>query len=164
MIFFEDFIKSVMAKEVELKEKEVFRLNLRKTIVWLGTGVPLVLIGGLQIYLGIIEKGSPMMYLVSGLFILMGLYNFKMAFGYKITVKTKEKILFQNGVEIKLDELERCELKKIVPPGGKKMEACMDIVTKEKKQFIIPLMMRNRLRFVAVIKKIAQDKFEIIGE
>ena len=45
--------------------------------------------------------------------------------------------------------------------SGKKIEPCLDIITKDKVEMIIPLIMNKKAEFVTVIKKINQDKFTI---
>jgi hypothetical protein len=49
-------------------------------------------------------------------------------------------------------------------PGTKRLEACVSIITEDKKNYIIPLIMQNKLEFACVIKKILGSKFTVIKE
>ena len=51
MFFYDDFIKKVEKAKVDYKPLKKYTLEGKKMIVWLGTGIPLVLIGVLQGYM-----------------------------------------------------------------------------------------------------------------
>jgi hypothetical protein len=164
MLFYDDFIKKIRDVKIQLKDKYSYGLNIRKKIVWLGTGIPITLIGGFQMWMLKNNGGSSTGYLFSLLMILFGIYNIKMAFSYRITIDTVTKKLKNKQIEIDLDKVKLVELRKMVAPKSKKLEACLDIITHDKKQIILPLIMNNKVEFVAVIKEITGDKFEIIKD
>ena len=67
--------------------------------------------------------------------------------------------MFFINVTLNLDEIESCTLKE--GRVGKNLEPLLDIITLDKKQYIIPLYMNNKLKFVYCIKSILKDKFII---
>ncbi len=164
MLFYDDFIKKLNNTTVTLKNKYSYGLNFTKIIVWLGTGIPIALIGGFQLWVLKNNGGNPIGYILASLMILFGLYNIKMAFSYRIHVDTVSKKLINKQFTIELDKVKLIELRKMVAPKSKKLEACLDIITHDKKQIILPLIMNNKLEFTAIIKEITADKFVIIKD
>ena len=77
---------------------------------------------------------------------------------------TGNKKLINKQFTIELDKVKLIELRKMVAPKSKKMEACLDIITHDKKQIILPLIMNNKLEFTSVIREIVADKFVIIED
>ncbi len=162
MLFYDDFIKKLGEKKVDLKEKYSFGLNYQKKIVWLGTGIPISLIGVFQLWVLKNNEGSPIGYVLALLMFIFGIYNIKMAFSYKLYIEGKK--LVNRQVQIELEKVKLVELRKMVAPKSKRLEACLDIITHDKKQIILPLIMNNKLEFTAVIRDIVGDKFVIIKE
>ena len=164
MLFYDDFIKKLNNTTVTLKNKYSYGLNFTKKIVWLGTGIPISLIGGFQLWVLKTNNGNPIGYVIAILMLLFGIYNIKMAFSYKINIDTQNKKLINKQFIIELDKVKLVELRKMVAPKSKKLEACLDVITHDKKQIIIPLIMNNKLEFTAVIRDITKDKFVIIKD
>jgi hypothetical protein len=52
----------------------------------------------------------------------------------------------------------------MVIPNTKKIEACLDIITTEKKQYIIPLVMNKKIEFCAILRELEREKFKIIKD
>ncbi|RUA08086.1 MAG: hypothetical protein DSY38_02110 [Fusobacteria bacterium] len=164
MLFYDDFIKKLNDTTITLKNKYSYGLNFTKKIVWLGTGIPISLIGGFQLWVLKTNNGNPIGYVIALLMLLFGIYNIKMAFSYKINIDAENKKLINKQFTIELDKVKLVELRKMVAPKSKKLEACLDVITHDKKQIIIPLIMNNKLEFTAVIKEITKDKFVIIKD
>jgi hypothetical protein len=164
MLFYDDFIKKLNDTTVTLKNKYSYGLNFTKIIVWLGTGIPITSIGGFQLWVLKNNGGNPIGYILALLMVLFGVYNIKMAFSYRIHIDAESKKLINKQFTIELDKVKLIELRKMVAPKSKKLEACLDIITHDKKQIILPLIMNNKLEFTAVIKEITADKFVIIKD
>lgn len=164
MLFYDDFIKKLNNTNLVLKDKYKYGLNFTKKIVWLGTGIPVTLIGGFQLWVLKNNGGNPIGYILSLLMVLFGLYNLKMSCAYKIEIDVVNKKLINKQFTIELDKVKLIELRKMVAPKSKKMEACLDIITHDKKQIILPLIMNNKLEFTSVIREIVADKFVIIED
>lgn len=164
MLFYDDFIKKLNNTNLVLKDKYKYGLNFTKKIVWLGTGIPVTLIGGFQLWVLKNNGGNPIGYILSLLMVLFGLYNLKMSCAYKIEIDVVNKKLINKQFTIELDKVKLIELRKMVAPKSKKMEACLDIITHDKKQIILPLIMNNKLEFTSVIREIVGDKFVIIED
>ena len=90
MIFFDDFIKKVEKKDLPLNGKYSFGLEIKKIIVWLGTGVPLMLLGLIKGLLVIPRDENRISYLGIVLFIL-GIGHLWLAFSYRISVDFQKK-------------------------------------------------------------------------
>jgi hypothetical protein len=164
MLFYDDFIKKLNTTTVTLKEKYNYGLNFMKRLVWLGTGLPITLIGGFQLWVLKTNGGNPVGYILALLMVLFGVYNIKMAFTYKMHIDTVSKKLINKQFTIELDKVKLVELRKMVAPKSKKLEACLDIITHDKKQIILPLIMNNKLEFTAIIKELTADKFVVIKD
>ena len=160
MIFFEDFIKKLSETEFVLKKNEKFSIEIKKMVSVMGVGIALTIIAIYQGYLAYLKVGNVA---VRGIFALVLLFlafkQIKVVFGYKLSVDTEEKLLNFNKTVIKLDEIESCTLEE--RKVGKRLEAVMNIITKEKKQFIIPFYMSKKLRFAFVLKELLGSKFKV---
>jgi hypothetical protein len=164
MIFFHDFIKKVETKDFPLEGKYSFGLELKKIIVWMGTGVPLVLMGAYQMALSY-TKGMKVGYAIFGtILFILGVVHFWLAFSYKISIDFENNILKNKKINVSLDEIEKCVMSKIVTPGGKKLQTCIEIITNDKRKIIIPLIMGKKVKFAALLRKRYQGKFEIIKD
>ncbi|WP_319202841.1 hypothetical protein [uncultured Ilyobacter sp.] len=164
MIFFDDFIKKVEKKDLPLDGKYSFGLEIKKIVVWLGTGIPLMLLGAYQFALGY-TQGMKIGYIIFGVVLfILGLGHLWLAFSYKISVDFQKNSLKNKKVDIVLDEIENCTMSKMVAPGGKKLQTCVEIITKDKVKVIIPLIMRNKINFAALLRKKLGNKFEIIRD
>ena len=87
-----------------------------------------------------------------------------MSFAYKIEIDVTNQKLINKQFIIELDKVKLIELRKMVAPKSKKLEACLDIITHDKKQIILPLIMNKKLEFTSVIKEIVSDKFVVIKD
>ncbi len=164
MLFFDDFAKKVETKDFPLEGKYSFGLELKKIIVWLGTGIPLMLLGAYQVALGYTE-GMKIGYIILGVVLfILGLVHIWLAFSYRISINFKNNILKNKKVVISLDEVENCVMSKMIAPGGKKLQTCVEIITSDKRRIVIPLIMGKKVQFAALLRKRFQDKFEIIRD
>lgn len=163
MLFFDDFIKKVEKKEVVLSGKYSFGLEFKKKLTWLATGIPLILMGLFQGYTGYQMEKIP--YYIFALVLLgLGAYHFKMAFSYKIVIDFDKGTLKNDKLDLKLDEIDTATLKRMVAPGSKRLQACIDVITVDRKEIIVPLIMTNKVEFTAVIRKQLREKFKIIKD
>ncbi len=164
MFFYDDLVKKIENKKIKLKNSYSYGLNFRRKAIWLLTGIPLLLMGIFEIYLyfNLEEGGSNGLLFLAAFVTFLGFYNIKMAYDYNLKVDFEKGHLKNKNVDIRLEDVEEVELSRIVPPGSKKLEACISIITKDKKQIIIPLIMKNRVEFAAVLKEYFNEKFKII--
>ena len=158
MIFYEEFVKKVESAKYELKDIEKFSNEAKKLIVGLGIGIPLILIALFQMYLGKIDES--MVQVGFGLiFLYIGFKQLKGTFSYKITIDMKNKKMLFMKTDIDLNEVEICTMKE--GRVGKNLETILDIITIDKRQYIIPLYMNKKIKFVYCLKTILKDKFLI---
>ena len=160
MLFYEDFIKSINSKNnVEMKKIEKFSLEIKRIISGAGIGIPLVLAGLFQGYMATIEKVKVIPGVFAIVFLFLGLKQLKTTFSYKIIVDTEKKILNGEKIILSLADIESCTLeeRKI----GKNLQVVLDIITLDRKQIIIPLYMKNKERFVLVMRLLLNEKFFI---
>ncbi|MGL5050541.1 MAG: hypothetical protein ACRC6A_00745 [Fusobacteriaceae bacterium] len=163
MIFYDEFIKKINADGIKnYKNVEKFGLEISRVIMWMGTGVPILLIAFYQIYIGYI-LGYKIVNLGFGiLFLLIGIKHLKNIFTYSIKIDRENKILYYEKVKIDLSELDSCTLSEGSLGKKGKFQIMLDIVTKEKKQYIIPIMMTRKFDFVKIIKELSGSNFKII--
>lgn len=158
MIFYEEFVKKVESAKYELKDTEKFSNEAKKLIVGLGIGIPLILIALFQMYLGKIDES--MVQVGFGLiFLYIGFKQLKGTFSYKVTIDIKNKKMLFMKTDIDLNEVETCTMKE--GRVGKNLETILDIITIDKRQYIIPLYMNKKIKFVYCLKTILRDKFLI---
>lgn len=163
MVFFEDFIKKVEKKESEYKEcSGVYKygVELLKKAIFLGTGIPLILVGIFQAYEGYIKNFSMVYFVMAIVFIYLGSKNLKIVLGYKIILDLNEKKLIGKNLDLTFDEIESCILKEAIV--GKSYQPVIALLTKDKKEIIIPLIMNRKVEFVSVLKSVFKEKFKII--
>lgn len=163
MLFYDDFIKKIKeSSECKFSDLEKFGLELRRKIIWLGTAVPLMLIGIYFAYVGYLHDFRVINMLFAIIFFYIAFTHIKKIVQYKIIIDNQNNILTYDNVNIKFSEVEICTLKE--GTIGKKGEyhILLDIITYDKKQYIIPLMMNHKLNFVKNIKMKLESKFKII--
>lgn len=158
MIFYDDFLKKLESTNYNLQDVEKFSAEGKKLVVGLGVGIPLLLIALFQIYMAKFDE-SIVRIGFGGIFLYIGFKQLKTVFSYKIKIDIKNRKMFFINVTLNLDEIESCTLKE--GRVGKNLEPLLDIITLDKKQYIIPLYMNNKLKFVYCIKSILKDKFII---
>lgn len=164
MLFFDEFVKKIEKKDIALVGKHTFGLELKKKIVWLGTGIPLILLGLFQAYTGY-AMGMRTAYFIFAVVLLgLGIYHFKMAFSYKVVVDFDSGTLKNQKLNLKLDEIDTATLKRMVAPGSKKLQACIDVITTDRREIIIPLVMGKKVDFAALMRKQLQEKFSVVRD
>lgn len=158
MVFYEDFLKKIKEANFNINRIEIFYPEIKKLVIGFGVGLPLILMGIFQAYMSKVD-GSYIHIIFGLIFIFMGLRQLKTTLSYKIKIDTENKKINFMKVEIDLSEIESCTLKE--GRVGKRLETILDLITKDKKQFIIPLYMNKKVRFVYVLKQLLGEKFII---
>lgn len=158
MVFYEEFIKKVNEASFELQELETFSPEAKKMISGLGVGIPLILVSLFQLYMAKLDGG--IVRIGFGLiFLYIGFKQLKTTLSYKVKVDTKNKKLTVTTMELDLTQVESCTLRE--GKVGKNLESLIDIITIDKRQFIIPLYMNKKIRFVYSLKYLLGEKFII---
>ncbi|MBZ4682661.1 MAG: hypothetical protein PWP46_339 [Fusobacteriaceae bacterium] len=164
MFFYEDLVKAIGKKEIKL-EKDIYKfsLNLRTKIIKLGTGLPLILIG-LYYMSEIINKKISFAGILGALIFYTGILVVQEVFTFKLIIDIKNDEIITKTFKFNISSIDSIELKKMVIPNTKKIEACLDIITTEKKQYIIPLVMNKKIEFCAILRELEREKFKIIKD
>ncbi len=164
MVFYEDFIKKIKEnKEIKLEEKYLFGANINKLLSNFGIGIPMILLGLYSTYEGT-RNGFNLRVLIGIGILAYGILVLYNILSFRFVIDTKDMKLRDKKIEIDFGNIALCELSKMAAPGGKRLEACLSFYTNDKKEIILPLNMKNKLKFVLVIKEVLKDKFEIIEE
>lgn len=164
MFFFDDLVKKIEKKEIKEKKNRKYRVEIRRMIMFLGTGIPLLLIGAFQGYIGYIGVEGKKNFIQIGIglvFIFLGFKNLKTMFDFKITLDEINGKIYGQGLDLKFDDIEICELKEGIAGKGR-IQTILRIITKDKKEIIIPLMMNKKIEFAAVFKKNLGKRFIVI--
>lgn len=164
MIFFDDFVKKIEKREVALVGRHSFSLELKKKVVWLATGIPLLLMGIFQAYTGYAMGMKAAYFIFAVILAGLGAYHFKMAFSYRVVVDFGAGTLKNDKLNLKLEDIESAVLKRMVAPGSKKLQACIDVITVDRKEIIIPLIMTKKVEFTALLKNYLGHKFSVIKD
>ncbi|MDU1911483.1 hypothetical protein [Fusobacterium sp.] len=160
MLFYEDFIKSINSKSnIEMKKIEKFSVEAKKIVSGAGIGIPLILAGFFQGYLAVNENVKVMPGVFALVFLFLGIKQLRTTFSYKVIIDTEKKILIGEKLVLSLADIDSCTLeeKKI----GKNLQVVLDIITVDRKQIIIPLYMKNKERFVLIMRLLLDTKFFI---
>lgn len=162
MVFYEDFLKKIKnAPEKKYRDVEKFSLEMKRMIMFMGTGIPILLVAIYQLYIGI-YGGVKIINLAFGLiFIYVAYKQFKIVLNYKLIIDQKNRKIFYDKIEIDMDKITSCTLKEITMGKRAEIQPAVDIVTEGGEQYIIPLMMSRKLDFVLAIKQSMGAKFQI---
>lgn len=163
MVFYEDFLKKISENDDTIyKDKEHFSLELKKKIVFLGSGIPLLLIGIYYGYVWYFNRNSIINIILSLLILYMGIRTMKKIKNYDLVIDNVDKKMIHNKVNIDFKEVKECTIKEGAIGGkGKNYAVFLEIITNEKQQYIIPLIMNRKEIFVRNVRKILGDKFKI---
>lgn len=162
MFFYDDFIKKIEKTKVQYKPVKKYTLEGKKVIVWLGTGIPLALIGGLQGYIGYTKKFSIAYIAIATILLFLGIKHLKNIFNYKIVLDCVDKRILGQGLDLPFDEIETCTLKEAVVGKGNRLQVIVRIVTTDKREIIIPLIMGNKVDFICTLRDELKGRFSII--
>ncbi|MGL4981184.1 MAG: hypothetical protein ACRC40_04600 [Fusobacteriaceae bacterium] len=162
MVFYEDFIKKIGKSSLDnLNSRKKFFLELKRVIMWLGTGVPILLISLYQFYIGTIDEIKYTNLIFGALFLYVALKHLRTVAGYSVELDLVGNILKYEKVEIDLNKIETCTLKELQIGKKAEIQVVIDIITEDKNQYIIPLMMGKKMEFVLMLKKSLNGKFKI---
>ncbi|NME35245.1 hypothetical protein [Fusobacterium sp. FSA-380-WT-3A] len=160
MLFYEEFIKNIKT-DLKVQGKEKFSLELKRTAMWLGTGIPFLIAGLLQIYIYLSSKDIKDI-VVGVIFLFLSFKHIKLFLSYGIVLDFDKDILKSKDVELKFKDVESCELREEVVGKRGKVQPVLDIITFDRRKIIIPLMMTKQVRFVSLVASRLKTKFVII--
>lgn len=160
MLFYEEFVKNIKYN-LEIQGKEKFSLELKRTAMWLGTGIPFLIAGLLQIYIYSSSKDIKDI-IVGIIFLFLSFKHIKLFLSYGIIIDFDNDILKSKDLELEFQDIESCELREEVVGKRGKVQPVLDIITFDRRKIIIPLMMTKQLRFVSLIASRLKTKFVII--
>lgn len=163
MLFYDEFIKKINENtSTTYKDIEKYSLELKRKIMWLGTGIPILLIGIYQVYAGIQNNNNVINIIFGLIFFYIAFKHIKTVVNYKIQIDNKNKILIYENIILNFSEIKSCVLREgtIGKKGG--YQIILDIITTEDKQYLLPLMMGKKINFVKNIKYNLEEKFKII--
>ncbi|MGL4252462.1 MAG: hypothetical protein ACRCU6_03400 [Fusobacteriaceae bacterium] len=162
MVFYEDFIKKIGKSSLDnLKEKDKFFLELKRIIMWMGTGIPILLISLYQFYVGTLNGVKVTNLIFGAIFLYVALKHIRTVVGYSVELNLSSQILKYEKTEVDLSQVESCTLKELQIGKKSEIQVVIDIITQDKKQYIIPLMMGRKMEFVLMLKKLLGEKFKI---
>ncbi|MGL4642048.1 MAG: hypothetical protein ACRCVB_03105 [Cetobacterium sp.] len=162
MFFYDDFIKKIAKTKIEYKAMRKYSLEAKKLVMWLGTGLPLILIGLLQGYIGYTKDFSIPYLAIAGLLLFLGLKHLKNIFSYKIVLDCEKKKVLGQGLDLAFEDIESCTLKEGVVGKASRLQVIIRIVTKDKREIIVPLIMGNKIDFICALRDELGEKFSII--
>lgn len=159
MLFYEDLVKKIEIEKIEnIKKIEKFGLNNAKNLVGYGIAIPLILIGLFQVYSYTIYHKWYLL-VIGIIFFALGLKQAKTVFTYSIKVDTESKNIKFKNLNLNFDNVESGTLKEM--KLGKRVLPVIDMITKDRKQVIIPLYMNKQERFILLVKEILAGRFSI---
>lgn len=159
MLFYEEFVKKIK-NNLELKGREKFLLDMKKTIFWLGTGLPILVMGIVELSMYSTNK-APKDFILAVIFIFIALRHLKVYFSYKIILDFEKDLLISNDVTINFNDIKSCVLKEEVLGRKGKVQAVVEVITNDKRKIIVPLMMNKQLRFVSLLNSRLKNIFTI---
>lgn len=159
MLFYEYLVKKIETGKIEdIKKIEKFGLDKVKNISGYGIAIALILIGLFEVYLYTIHHKWYFL-LIGALSFALGLKQAKTVFTYSIKVDTEAKNIKFKNLNLNFDDVESGTLKEM--KLRKKVLPVIDMITKDRKQVIIPLYMDKQERFILLVKEILAERFSI---
>ena len=94
--------------------------------------------------------------------LFLGFKHLKNIFKYKIILDCENKKILGQGLNLSFDEIDTCTMKEGVVGKGNRLQVIIRIVTIDKREIIIPLIMGNKIDFICTLKDELKGKFSII--
>lgn len=160
MFFYDDFLKK-LDSNIKGNGIEKFGLEMKRGAMWLGTGIPFLIAGVLELYISFKKNFTINDLAVGVIFLILSLRHLKLFFSYKIVLDFNEKKLKNKDIVFEFDNVKSCVIREQVLGRKKKLEVVLDVITKDGQQVIIPLMMNNKVRFVSLLKNELGKRFII---
>lgn len=110
MFFYDDFIKK-LDKNIQGQGIEKFGLEAKRTAVWLGTGIPFLAAGLMELYISYMKNFAVTDLAAGIIFILLSIRHLKLFFGYKIVLDFNEKRLKSKDISFDFENVKSCVLK-----------------------------------------------------
>ena len=159
MLFYEDLVRKIEEEKIEnIKKIEKFGLNGAKSLGGYGIAIPLILISLFEVYSYTIYHKWYLL-LIGIIFLGIGLKQLKTVLTYSYVVDTETKNLKFGKLNLKFDNIQSGTLKEM--KLGKKVLPVIDMITKDRKQVIIPLYMNKQERFILLVKELLSGRFSI---
>lgn len=161
MLFYEDLLKDLEKnkdEDLSLRKIEKFGLNLNKSIIGYVIALPLIAIGLYQIYSYTVYKKWYLL-ILGMIFFGLGLKQFKNIFSYSVLIDTEIGRIKSGKLDMLLSNIKSLVFKEM--KLGKRLVPVVDMITLDRKQVIIPLYMKNQVRFISVLRKLLGNKFSI---
>lgn len=160
MFFYDDFLKKLDGN-IKGQGVEKFGLEAKRGAMWLGTGIPFLVAGILELYISYSKNFSVNDLVVGIIFLILSLRHLKLFFSYKIVLDFNERKLKNKDIVFEFDKVKNCTIREQVLGKKKRLEVVLDIITNEGQQVIIPLMMNKKLKFVSLLKNELGKRFII---
>lgn len=161
MLFYEELIKKIDGN-IETQGKTTFFLGMDKTLIWLGTGIPFFIIGLMELYIFTLSDKSSTKDLILGIVLLfIGFRHIRMYFSYRIILDFEKNSLSSKKINIFFSNIKSCTLNEQALGKQKRLQTTLNIITKDKNQIIIPLMMNKKVKFLNLLKSKLGNKFII---
>ena len=160
MFFYEDFLKKIDGN-IKGNGVEKFGLEAKKGMMWLGTGIPFLVAGVLELYISYNKNFSINDLVIGIIFLILSLRHLKLFFSYKIILDFNEKKLKNKDIVFEFDNVKSCTMREQTLGKKKRLEVVLDVITKDGQQILIPLMMNKKVRFISLLKNELGKRFII---
>ena len=112
MLFYDDFVKNINEfNKNEFKDLEIFKLEFKKKLVWLCTGIPTIMISLYFAYVGYLHNYRAINIIFSILLMYMGCKHVFATLKYDIRINNKVGELIYEKMHIPFQEIESCTLR-----------------------------------------------------
>ena len=159
MYFYDDFVNRLLEFSTDIKNNNKFGLSLRKKLFWIFLGSSIFAIG----IKGAYDSFYNEKYIFMILFIILGIYGIFAMFYYILTYKIEINLdngkIIYNKTEIDIDNIDNVVLK--IMFYKKKVITGIQVVTKDNKAYVFPLIMNKKTYFVYIFKEKFKEKFKI---
>lgn len=161
MFLYENLKKKIENSKLELKKEYKYGLDFRRTFIWGITGGTMLILCIFFIVTEWPKNGFNFFTLVAIITGIMGFSFVMVLFNYKISLNIEKGKLVYKSTEIMFEEIETAVLRRSTLPGKTKRMIYIDIITKDRIQAIIPMIMSRKWEFGAVLKTLLNEKFSI---
>lgn len=158
---YDNFIEKLETFSVTPKEIIKFGVDRMKFFTNMLLGICMIIVGA---FLAIEHMATFFNFklMLGAVFVLLGvnLVYHTIKFALVLDVVSKKIVYLNTSVE--LDNVESVTLRKMLIPKTRKVRVCLDIITKDRFQMVIPIsVLNNKLELVGNIRNIIADRFSV---
>ena len=147
-------------EKIVIKDRKKYKFHLNYKFFVLKSIVALCLvIVAINVMLQTFSNPLSFNFLFGVVCILVAFFYITPILKFNFIIESDKKKIIWNKAASSIDNIDVLEVKRMVLPNKRKIDLCINLITKDKKQIIIPLsIFHNKYLIVAILKKINNNE------